>query len=120
MKQEDDIRSRKVVNEERNMQRFKIKQHPGTNKITNDTSHFYGPKRKKVIKERGVHLNIINEYIAKISPTAREAAESLWLSQDDLFNTWQPVEPNRSKGQPLAEKARKTADHYCKLFIEIC
>jgi hypothetical protein len=110
----------KVVNEEWNMKRFKIKQQTGTKAITKDTPHFNGPEGKKVIKERGVLLDIINKYVAKNSPTAREAAESLWLAQDELFNIWQTVEPDKSKWQALSEKARKAAEHYCNIFINIC
>jgi hypothetical protein len=51
----------KVVNEEWNMKRFKIKQQTGTKAITKDTPHFNGPEGKKVIKERGVILDIINK-----------------------------------------------------------
>jgi hypothetical protein len=40
------------------MKRFKIKQQTGTKAITKDTPHFYGPEGKKVIKERGVLLEI--------------------------------------------------------------
>jgi hypothetical protein len=75
----------KVVNEEWNMKRFKIKQQTGTKAITTDTPHFNGPEGKKVIKERGVLLDIINKYVAKNSPTVRATAESLWLAQDSLF-----------------------------------
>ena len=67
----------KVVNEEWNMKRFKIKQQTGTKALTKDTPHFNGPEGKKVIKEGGVLLDIINKYVAKNSPTSRDAAESL-------------------------------------------
>jgi len=63
----------KVVNEEWNMKRFKNKQLTGTTAITKDTPHFNGPKGKKVLKERGVLLDIINMWVAKNSPIKREA-----------------------------------------------
>ena len=68
-----------------NMKRFKIKQQTGTKTIAKDTPHFNGPEGKKVIKERGVLLDIINKYVAKNSPTARATKESLWVAQDNLF-----------------------------------
>ena len=87
----------KVVIEEWNMKRFKIKQHTRKKAITKDTPHFNGSEGKKVIKERGVLLDIINKYVTKNSPTAREATERLWLAQDELFDIWQTVEPDKSK-----------------------
>jgi hypothetical protein len=110
----------KVINEEWNMKRFKIKQQTGTRAITKETTHFNGQEGKKVIKERGVFLDIINKYVAKNSHVAREAAESLWLAQDKLFSILQAVEPDRSKWKALSEKARKTTEQYCDLFINIC
>ena len=101
----------KVVNEEWNMKRFKIKQHTGEKAITKHTPHLNGPEGKKVINERGVLLDIINKYVAKKSPTAREAAESLWLAQDELFAIWQTVELDKSKWQALSRKARKAAEY---------
>jgi hypothetical protein len=71
------------------------------------------------IKERGVLLNIINKYVAKNSPTLREAVERLWLAQDDLFNSWLTVELDKSKWQGLSNKARKVAEHYCDLVINM-
>jgi hypothetical protein len=87
----------KVVNEEWNMKRFKIKQQYGTKALTKDTPHFNGPKGKKVIKERGVLLDIINKYVAKNSPASRDAANSLWSAQDNLSLIWHTVEPDKSK-----------------------
>ena len=87
----------KVVNEDWSIKRFKIKQQTGTKTITKDTPHFNGPEGKKVIKERGVLLDIINEYVTNNSPIAREVAERLWLAQDELFSIWQTVKPDKSK-----------------------
>ena len=60
------------------MKRFKIKQQTKKKAITKGIPHFNGPEGKKVIREKVVLLDIINKYVAKNSPIAREATESLW------------------------------------------
>ncbi len=93
----------KAVNEDWNMKRFKINHQTGTKAITKDTAHILMEKRRRRLSRRGVLLAIINKLDAKNSLVAMEAAQRLRLAQDNLFNIWQTVEPDKSKWQDLSE-----------------
>jgi hypothetical protein len=87
--------------------RHTIKQQCGKKAITKNTPHFNGPEGKIDIKNQAVLLDNINKYVARGSPTSRQAAEDLWLAQDKLLEIWQPMDPDVSKWRTLAKIPEK-------------